>query len=111
MASMVRRNGLRCAHSIYTAPARPGWVEAQPGTRSWPVDRYLEEGERTTDWLAKGVLKQHRTVATYVNLLIRHNLRLAHLEEWGPTPGQIAAQPGLADERQRPAFLLMSAQR
>ena len=47
---------------------------------------YLQEGERSTDWLAKGVIKQHRTMATYVRLLLRQGFRLTQLEEWGPTP-------------------------
>src|SRR5262245_7243646 len=35
-----------------------------------PGPDYLDEGPRTTDWLAQGVVKQHRTLATYLNLLI-----------------------------------------
>ena len=34
---------------------------------------------------------------------------LTHVEEWGPTDEQIAAQPNWADERQRPPFLLVAA--
>lgn len=71
---------------------------------------YLQEGERSTDWLAKGVIKQHRTMATYVRLLLRQGFRLTQLEEWGPTPQQIAAQPTLAVERERPPFLLLAAE-
>jgi SAM-dependent methyltransferase len=28
----------------------------------WPVDGYLNEGARSSDWLATGVVKQHRTL-------------------------------------------------
>ena len=98
-------------HPIYTAPRRPGWSESAAGRKIWPVDRYLDEGPRTTDWLAKGVIKQHRTIGTYLNLLIRHGFTIAHVEEWGPTAAQIAARPELADERDRPPFLLVAAQR
>jgi hypothetical protein len=34
---------------------------------------------------------------------------LSHIEEWGPTDEQIAAQPALADERQRLPFLIIAA--
>jgi ubiquinone/menaquinone biosynthesis C-methylase UbiE len=98
-------------HPIYTAPADPHWTVSASGHKTWPVDGYLEEGPRSTDWLAKGVIKQHRTLATYINLLLRLGFALAHVEEWGPTDGQIAARPNLAEERQRPPFLLVSARR
>jgi SAM-dependent methyltransferase len=98
-------------HPMYTAPSDPQWSENAAGRRAWPVDAYLDEGPRTTDWLAEGVIKQHRTLATYVNLLLRRGFALTKLEEWGPTPGQIAARPSLAAEHQRPPFLLVAAQR
>lgn len=98
-------------HPIYTAPLAPGWTVDAAGHRVWPVDGYLDEGPRTTDWLVRGVVKQHRTLATYVNLLLRLGFTLTHLEEWGPSLEQVAARPDWADERQRPPFLLVSARR
>ncbi|HEX3500385.1 MAG TPA: class I SAM-dependent methyltransferase [Stellaceae bacterium] len=98
-------------HPLYTAPAQPGWSLDAAGRKTWPVDFYLEEGPRSTDWLAKGVIKRHRTIATYLNLLLRLGFALSHVEEWGPSEAQIAARPMLADERQRPPFLLVAARR
>jgi len=98
-------------HPIYTAPSRPGWSVDADGHKAWGVDSYLEEGPRVTDWLAKGVVKQHRTLATYINTLLGLGFALSHVEEWGPTPEQIASQPELADERQRPPFALLAARR
>lgn len=97
-------------HPIFTAPARPGWsTDAAGGRTTWPVDRYLDEGRRTTNWLAEGVVKQHRTLATYLNLLVGLGFTIAHVEEWGPTEAQIAARPEWALERDRPPFLLVAA--
>jgi SAM-dependent methyltransferase len=98
-------------HPIYTAPGKPAWCDVPDGGKTWPVDSYLLEGPRSTDWLAKGVIKQHRTLATYINLLLRLGFVLSHVEEWGPTEAQIAARPALADERHRPPFLLLSARK
>lgn len=98
-------------HPVYTAPAMPKWMVDSAGRKTWPVDGYLEEGPRMTDWLAKGVIKQHRTLATYLNMLLRTGFTISHVEEWGPTDAQIAVQPQWADERQRPPFLLMAARR
>lgn len=98
-------------HPIYTAPAHPGWSVDAAGRKSWPIDGYLDEGPRSTDWLTKGVIKQHRTLATYINLMLRLGFTLSHVQEWGPSPEQIASQPSLADEHQRPPFLLVAAHR
>lgn len=97
-------------HPIYTAPRVPGW-KVDDGRPSWPVDSYLQEGQRQTDWLTKGVMKRHRTVATYLNLLIAAGFTVRRIEEWGPTDTQIAAHPDWARERHRPAFLLVAAER
>tara|TARA_R110000868_G_scaffold58047_1_gene179055 strand:+ start:2289 stop:3023 length:735 start_codon:yes stop_codon:yes gene_type:complete len=98
-------------HPMLTAPQVQGWMNSEDGRRSWPVNSYLEEGARTSNWLADSVLKQHRTFSTYLNMLVRHGLTLSHCEEWGPSDAELAAQPELADERQRPTFLLLAAQK
>jgi SAM-dependent methyltransferase len=98
-------------HPIFTAPTRPHWSVGPDGHKTWPVDAYLVEGPRTTDWLKQGVVKQHRTLGTYLNLLITSGFTIADVVEWGPTDAQIAARPSLADERERPPFLLLAARR
>lgn len=98
-------------HPIYTAPTNPGWSVDAAGRKTWPVDRYLDEGPRSTDWLTKGVIKQHRSIATYINVLLELQFAIARVEEWGPTDEQVASRPALADERQRPPFLLVAARR
>jgi SAM-dependent methyltransferase len=98
-------------HPIYMAPLHPRWLVGAGGSRSWPVDHYLVEGQRTTDWLAPGVIKQHRTIGTTLNLLISTGFTIRHVEEWSPTDQQIAEKPALAEERERPMFLLVAAQR
>jgi ubiquinone/menaquinone biosynthesis C-methylase UbiE len=98
-------------HPIFTAPSEPNWSINAAGCKVWLVDGYLDEGPRSTNWLARGVIKQHRTLATYINMLIGLGFSILHIEEWGPTEEQIAAQPNWADERQRPPFLLVAAER
>jgi ubiquinone/menaquinone biosynthesis C-methylase UbiE len=97
-------------HPIFTAPAQPDWLLDAVGRKTWPVDGYLDEGPRSADWLANGVIKQHRTLASYLNILIGIGFAIRRVEEWGPTEQQIAAQPSWADE-QRPPFLLVAAVR
>jgi SAM-dependent methyltransferase len=98
-------------HPIYMAPTRPGWSVDRDGRKTWPLDRYSVEGPRTTDWLAKGVVKQHRTMGTTLNSLIGAGFMIRHVQEWSPSADQVAANPDLAEELERPMMLLVSAQR
>lgn len=98
-------------HPIFMAPRRAEWTNDQDGRPTWPVDSYLMEGPRTTDWLAPGVVKYHRTLGTTLNALTGAGLTIRHVEEFGPTPSQIAEDPALAKERERPMFLLVGARR
>jgi SAM-dependent methyltransferase len=97
-------------HPIFTAPTSPRFVTDDDGI-AWRLDRYLDEGPRTTDWLAPGVVKQHRTTATYVGALIDAGFGLTHLVEWGPSADDIAEHPDWAHEVERPPFLLVGARR
>ncbi len=98
-------------HPIYTAPSNPGWAVDPSGRQTWPLDCYQQQGPRTTDWLANGVLKYHRTIGTTLNLLIGAGFTIRHLEEFCPAADQIAANPALEQERHRPMFLLVAARR
>ena len=98
-------------HPIFMAPTKPGWLTGPDGRKTWPVDGYQNEGPRVTNWLAEGVVKQHRTIGTLVNLLIGAGFTLTRLQEWGPTAAQVAERPALAEEKERPMMLLVAAQR
>jgi SAM-dependent methyltransferase len=98
-------------HPIFTASRSAQWLPQTDGMKTWPVDSYSNEGPRTTDWLAKGFTKQHRKFSTVINSVINAGFVVERIEEWGPTPDQIATRPDLAEERDRPLFLLVAAQR
>ncbi|MGK6313846.1 class I SAM-dependent methyltransferase [Neorhizobium sp. DT-125] len=98
-------------HPIYMASANPGWRTDEAGRRFWPVDGYSVEGRRTTDWLAKGVVKYHRTVGTTLNTLIDNGFLIRRVVEWCPSREQIAAEPALAEEMDRPMILMVSTER
>jgi hypothetical protein len=93
------------------ASRRPCWITDATGQKSWPVDNYQMEGARQTNWFAEGVVKYHRTIGTTLNLLIRNGFTIRHVEDFGPDENQVAAQPTLAEERERPMFLLVAGER
>jgi SAM-dependent methyltransferase len=96
---------------VYMAPTKPEFLVNEDGRRVCPLDSYFIEGSRVTDWLAKGVVKQHRTMSTTLNTLVNSGFSIRHVEEWHPTPEHIAAHPDWAEELDRPLILLISAQR
>lgn len=98
-------------HPIYSAPSNPQFVSDSSDHATWPLDGYLVEGPRTTDWLAPGVVKHHRTITTYLSCLRDAGFVLEHFDEWAPTSAQIAEHPEWAVELERPQFLLIGASR
>ena len=98
-------------HPIFMAAAHPHWTLDEDGRKTWSVNGYSAEGERRTDWFAKGVLKHHRTLATTLNTLIGAGFALRRVEEFAPTPQQIARMPELAEEMERPMLLLVAARK
>lgn len=104
-------------HPICTAPISPApdWTLVRDGTNTerkvWPLNNYSEEGLRLTGWLgATGVRKYHRTVETYVSLLLASGFVLTGLKDWVPSLEDIKEHPEWRDERHRPYFLLISAE-
>jgi ubiquinone/menaquinone biosynthesis C-methylase UbiE len=98
-------------HPVYMAAAQPQWITDAEGRKTWPVNGYAREGLRTTDWLAKDVVKYHRTMATTLNTLLDTGFSISRLVEFAPTAEQIAAAPQLAEELERPMMLIVAAQR
>lgn len=98
-------------HPIFMAATHPHWIIDEDGRNTWPVNRYSDEGERRTDWFAKGVLKYHRKISTMLNALIETGFAVRAIDEFAPSADQIRANPELKDEIERPMMLLISAAR
>ncbi|EJZ19613.1 class I SAM-dependent methyltransferase [Rhizobium sp. Pop5] len=98
-------------HPIFMAPRHAGWGTDVDGQRIWPLDSYAIEGSRTTDWLAKGVVKYHRRLGTTINTLVSAGFAIRHVEEWAPSEQDLIGHPEWAEELDRPTFLLVSVER
>lgn len=101
---------LTVEHPIFTAPTATEFI-ASGGRRVWPLDRYGEEGPRQREWLAPGVRKEHRTFGTWINCLIEAGFSLQRVIDWRPTTEQLGTQQALAEEVDRPMFLILAAGR
>ena len=95
-------------HPLMTANSRGHWLE----DAAWPVDRYLEEGairDRRGDLV---VVRWHRTLSTWVTLLLTAGFSVeAVVEPAGTAPGWEAAPDRLAQNRRCPAVLGIRARR
>jgi 2-polyprenyl-3-methyl-5-hydroxy-6-metoxy-1,4-benzoquinol methylase len=95
-------------HPICTANPI-GWILDEHGQEQyWPLDRYQDEGWRSTKWFVDGVRKFHRTVATYVNPLLEAGFVLNCLGEPCPTAIAISNRPELKIHYCRPPILLLA---
>jgi len=97
-------------HPIFTAPRNDAWLKKDSGDAIWPLDRYFDEGYRERSWFTDGVIKYHRTIGTYVGALLGSSFKLTNLTEWEPTLEQVTEHPEWKLERERPMFLILSAE-
>lgn len=98
-------------HPIYAARAEPEWAGAGDGGRAFAITGYSMEGRRVTNWIADGVAKYHRTIATMLNTLLAAGFALVALNEWRPTEAELARRPDWQDELHRPMFLLVAVRK
>ena len=95
-------------HPVATAPFDPTWKWDPEGRIYWPLNQYWDEGLRVTDWLTKGVNKYHRTVETYLSLLMESGFVLtAFKESWDGL--ELRTKWNQRGEAHRPYFLLIAA--
>ncbi|KAI6360191.1 hypothetical protein MCOR25_006806 [Pyricularia grisea] len=124
-------------HPMYTAPVVPGFrpmedvaaaaaenatddnsngqgpaaATQESGSKFfWPVDSYFSEGQREVTWLNGGVQKQHRTMASYFNMLVAAGFVVKDMAEWGSTEDARRKHPDWP-ENVCPRFLLLAAQK
>ncbi|KAK8092963.1 S-adenosyl-L-methionine-dependent methyltransferase [Apiospora kogelbergensis] len=76
-------------HPLATAPTArtPALVRDGEGKPAWPVRDYAAEGARVKTWLEADVLKQHRTVASYLNAVVGSGFDVVRVYEWGVKDG------------------------
>ncbi|AYM03715.1 class I SAM-dependent methyltransferase [Levilactobacillus yiduensis] len=96
-------------HPVFTAAGSEQWHrDSQGQIQDFPVDRYFEEGERTTEFLDTPVRKYHRTLTTYLETLLQRGFVLEHVVEPQP-PVSMLDLPGMRDELRRPMMLIVVA--
>ncbi|MGG4147430.1 methyltransferase domain-containing protein [Paenibacillus algorifonticola] len=97
-------------HPVFTALGGQDWHYGAEGEKlHWPLDDYHREGLRQSRFLEHDVVKYHRTVSTYMNLLLESGFELKQLSELQPTKELLNSHPAWQEEMRRPMFLIVSA--
>ncbi|YCA45137.1 class I SAM-dependent methyltransferase [Bacillus sp. JZ8] len=97
-------------HPIFTSRNEQDWYYDDGGNPvHWPIDNYQEEGIRHTSFLTEDVIKYHRTIATYINDLIRTGFIIKAVKEPIPSDEMLESIPEMVHETRRPMFLIILA--
>ncbi|SDF20279.1 class I SAM-dependent methyltransferase [Sporomusa acidovorans] len=100
-------------HPVATAKQIPdGWCKNENGEKMhWILDDYNDEGIRKQNWLIKDVIKYHRTMSTIMNTLIGCGFKIVKVLEPTPIKEAEIINKDLKNERRRPPFLMIKAQK
>ncbi|KAF1303610.1 class I SAM-dependent methyltransferase [Enterococcus saccharolyticus] len=98
-------------HPVFTAEGSQDWTRDETGTIvNFPVDNYFFEGRRNVRFLGEEMTKYHRTLTTYLEVLLKNNFTLEHIVEPMP-PEDMLDIPGMPDEMRRPMMLIVRARK
>ena len=99
-------------HPIYTAPRRRETCTHPDGNAHWALNQYWDEGARRHHWLGHDVDKQHWTMDTYVNALLKAGFELVYFHEWGrPGDGKFDGSSWWMTEDIGPTFLMLGGRK
>lgn len=97
-------------HPIFTAQGKQDWYYENGSIAHWPVDRYFEEGKREAVFLGEQVIKYHKTLTTYLSVLLKNGFEIISVVEPEPDPAMLEIE-GMKDELRRPMMLLIKAKK
>lgn len=99
-------------HPIFTAHGLQDWIYDNKGNIMYfPIDNYYYEGERKTNFLGEAVTKYHRTLTTYLSILLSNNFKIKNVIEPVPSEKLLNEIPEMKDELRRPMMLIISVEK
>lgn len=111
--NILEKNGdfiFSVEHPIFTSNEKQDFEYTDDNEIShWPIDNYLDESIRHTNFLGEDVVKYHRTVETYINTLIKNGFIINEISELLALNDMVDENTYLINELKRPMFLLISA--
>ncbi|KAF2670791.1 methyltransferase type 11 [Microthyrium microscopicum] len=99
-------------HPVMVAPRDPTFKKDENGNVFWPLNQYIDEGERITNWLGnEKVRKYHHTVESYVMGLIDAGFGIEGFRESWDGMERTSVKDMEDWGGHRPFFLIIAAQK
>ncbi|MEX2541023.1 MAG: methyltransferase domain-containing protein [Trueperaceae bacterium] len=106
------RPGGRLALSVEHPVITSNFQSFESGVRTnWLVDDYFRPGPRPHKWLGQEVIKYHRTIEEYPDLVREGGLSLERLRESRPSPENFQSQEEYRRRLRIPLFLFIAARK
>lgn len=93
-------------HPVLTSSSKS--AEGSGRRTDWIVDDYFNQGERAEPWIGKKVIKYHRTVEEYFQLLLHAGFRVDDLREGTPKAENFTSQDEYERRKRIPLVLMFS---
>jgi len=91
-------------HPIITSNYESYQKEIKRG--NWIVDNYFVNGERVNEWIGKKVIKYHRTMEDYWQIIKRSNFEVIEIREAKPRSSNFKNQEEYERRKRIPLFLI-----
>jgi SAM-dependent methyltransferase len=93
-------------HPVLTSSTKS--AEGSGRRTDWIVDDYFNQGERAEPWIGKKVIKYHRTVEEYFQLLLQAGFKVDDLREGTPKAENFSSQEEYERRKRIPLVLMFS---
>jgi trans-aconitate methyltransferase len=94
-------------HPVLTSSAKS--AEGSGRRSDWVVDDYFNQGERVEPWIGKKVIKYHRTIEEYFQLLMKAGFSVDNLREGMPRAENFSSQEEYERRMRIPVVLMISS--
>ncbi|NDV58852.1 bifunctional 2-polyprenyl-6-hydroxyphenol methylase/3-demethylubiquinol 3-O-methyltransferase UbiG [Bacteroides sp. 519] len=99
-------------HPVFTAFGNQDWIYGKEGEKLyWPVDNYFKVGKREAVFLGEKLIKYHRTLTSYINVLLKQGFKINEVTEPEPSKEMLAEFLEMKEELRRPMMLIVSAEK
>ncbi|WP_019413009.1 class I SAM-dependent methyltransferase [Paenisporosarcina sp. TG20] len=96
-------------HPILTSSIKSAAVSSSK--TDWIVDDYFNSGERVEPWINKKVVKYHRTIEEYYQLLKQAGFKVGDIREGTPRTEEFADESEYKRRMRIPLFLLFACEK
>ena len=101
-----------CEHPVFTSEGSQQWYADKSGKiLHFPVDNYFCEGRCDALFLGEHVVKYHRTLTTYIKLLLKNGFEIQDFTVPSPTAEMLDKYAEMKDELRRPMMMIISAKK